>query len=321
MSEEQSDEDRLFDEATDLIIRLQNDPSNRISIDMAHQWRARSPAHQRAWDEAAEIHGMAGSALKRSRAAQRRRSRGGPTRRSVIVGIGIGAGALALGGEALPWAILRARADHLTHTAEISRIPFPDGSVATLGPDSAIALFYSTAERRVELLAGMCYFDVAEEGDRPFAVMADSMAATTPVGGFDISIDEGYVSIGVDRGTVDMVAPKSPRPLRETIRAGNWLSIADSTLAVERVARDPSQIGAWRDGMIVAEREAVSAVVAKIGRWLPGRVVLADPTIAARRVSGVFDLAHPVTALEAVVHPFGGKVRQLSSYLTVISPL
>ena len=90
---------------------------------------------------------------------------------------------------------------------------------------------------------------------------------------------------------------------------------------MERGKRDASQIAAWRDGMIVAERETVSAVVAKIARWHRGRIMIAGPNFGSRRISGVFDLHDPVAALEAVVHPHGGKVRQISPWLTVVSPI
>jgi transmembrane sensor len=35
----------------------------------------------------------------------------------------------------------------------------------------------------------------------------------------------------------------------------------------------------------------------------------------------VFDLNQPIAALEAVVEPYGGKVRQISPWLTVISSI
>jgi len=314
-----SKDERLFDEATDLIIRLQNDPTSTVTLDMVRSWRARSPAHEAAWVEAAEIYGMAGTAIKRARAAERRK-RGGPTRRSVILGFGVGAAALAVGREALPWAILQARADHLTGTATISRFTLPDGTRVTLGPDSAVAVDISPEQRRVDLLAGMSYFDVAAHDRVPFEVIADATLASSIAGGFDVSIDDGIVTLGVERGSVKLAVPDSPVPLVETIAAGNWLSITSSDRTMQRGTRDLDQIAAWRDGRIIAENETVASVIARIARWLPGRVVLANPGIGKRRVNGVFDLSRPLSALEAVVHPFGGKVRQLSSLVTVVTP-
>jgi len=314
-----TEQERLFEEATDLIIRLQNDPASPVALEMVSQWRARSAAHEAAWSEAAEIYGMAGSALKRARAVAKRDKRGGPTRRSVILGFGVGAAALAVGREALPWAILQARADHITGTAEIRRFDLPDGSKMTLGPDSAVALSFSPTQRRVELLAGMSYFDVASPAQQALEIIAGETAASSADGGFDISIDGSVVSFGVERGSVRVAMPESPMRFDETMRAGHWLSVGSSVNDIAQGVRDASEIAAWREGRIVADHETVAAVVSRIARWLPGRVIIGAPGISDRRVNGVFDLTRPLAALEAVVHPFGGKVRQASSFLTVIT--
>jgi transmembrane sensor len=71
----------------------------------------------------------------------------------------------------------------------------------------------------------------------------------------------------------------------------------------------------------MADKEAVSTLIARIGRWIPGRIVIADPFIGSQRVSGIYDLNDPKRALEAVVQPTGAQVRQVSSFLTIISPL
>ncbi len=320
MSQATPDEDRLFEEAMTLVIRLQNDPDNETSIDMVEEWRARSPAHEKAWAEIAEIHGMAGKVLKDHRSTERRKKLG-LTRRNFMIVAGAGIGAYAASEFIVPRFLLAARADEMTHTAEIRRISLPDGSVATMGPDSAIALAYTDTLRRVDLLAGMAYFDVVSVAGRPFQVQTDHTAVTALGTAFDISSDAGHVTVSVNHGAVEIRVPGSVLAARETIAPGNWLSVEESTASFDRGARDPAQVGAWRDGIIVSDRETVAAVVSKIGRWQTGRIILADPALAARRVSGVFDLSRPVGALEAVVHPFGGVVRQLSGYLTVISTI
>ncbi|MDH4981584.1 FecR domain-containing protein [Hyphomicrobium sp. D-2] len=315
-----TEQDRLFEEATDLIIRLRNDPASPVALEMISQWRARSLDHEAAWFEASEIFGLAGGALKRSRADAKRRS--GPSRRSVLIGFGVGAAAFAVGREALPWAIIQARADYVTGTAEITHHTLPDGSRMTLGPDSAVALSFSPTQRRVDLLAGMSYFDVvASNAAAPLLIEAQNVAATCGDGSFDISIDGPTVSLGVDRGVIHVGVPQSPTRFADELAAGRWMALTNGADAIAQGVRDTSEIAAWRDGRIVADQETVAAVVTRIARWLPGRVVLADPMIADRRVNGVFDLTQPLTALEAVVHPFGGKVRQISPFLTVITPI
>ncbi|MPZ38692.1 MAG: DUF4880 domain-containing protein [Rhizobiales bacterium] len=320
MAQTPPDEDLLFEEAMTLVIRLQNDPGNPITIEMVQQWRARSPDHETAWAEAAEIHGMAGKVLKDRRAVEQR-AKLGLTRRNLVIGAGIGIGALAAGQFVIPPLLLAARADHITRTAEIRSVRLPDSSVATMGPESAIALAYSDSVRRIGLLSGMSYFDVVSDGRRLFQVATDSVVATASGGSFDVSNDGGYTTVSVNQGQMDIRASDTHRPVGETLEAGQWLSVREGTHAINRGSRDPAQVGAWREGMIVAESEAVSAVLARIARWQRGRLITLDPTLGSRRVSGVYDLARPMAALEAVVHPFGGTVRQISPFLTVISPI
>jgi transmembrane sensor len=45
------DDETLFREAMDLVIRLQNDPYNEISHDLIRLWRQRGPAYERVWQE------------------------------------------------------------------------------------------------------------------------------------------------------------------------------------------------------------------------------------------------------------------------------
>jgi transmembrane sensor len=143
---EVSEERRLFREAADIAIRLQNDPGNPVAIETARAWIERGPAHAAAWAKVAAIHGMAGQIL----AEEARSSQKGfdPNRRLLLVGGALCLGAAAGGSVLAPYVTLRARADYLTSTAEIREIPLEDGSMVTLGPDSAIAIDFGERARR-----------------------------------------------------------------------------------------------------------------------------------------------------------------------------
>lgn len=313
---EPSEDRHLFREAADLAIRLQNDPANAVSVRTVQAWVARSPRHAAAWARVAEIHGMTGKVL----ADERKAARGGRlSRRGFMIGGAIGLGAAGAGALALPGALTRMRADHWTETAEIRRIDLPDGSVMTLGPDSAAATAFTDARRAVELLAGMAYFEVAGDPARPFSVLSGPVTATALGTAFDVSSDAGFISVSVEHGRVEARASASPLSAGEELGAGDWITLDPSAGSVARGTREAFQIAAWRGGMVVAERETVAAMVAKIARWMPGRVIVADPFLGSRVVSGVFDLNDPLGALEAVARPFGAKVRGIGTLVTVIS--
>jgi transmembrane sensor len=320
MSQPAPNQNLLTDEAIDLVIRLQNDPGNPVATEMVRAWRARSPEHERIWARVAKVHGASGKVLTQRRNAERREKLG-LTRRNLMIGGLIGLGAAGTGYSVLPGVLLRGRADHITAKGEIRSIRLPDGSVATLGPDSAIAVDFTARLRRVQLLAGMSFFDVASESQRAFTVQAAELTATALGTAFDVTNDAGMLSVSVGHGVVEAQAPGSTIAAGTKLIAGEWVTFDSATYAIERGSREASQIASWRDNLIVAEKEAVSTLVARIGRWVPGRIVMANPFIGSQRVSGIFDLNNPKRALEAVVHPAGAHVRQVSSFLTVISPI
>lgn len=320
MGGDETDHDRLVDEAIDLVIRLQNGPDNPVAVEMVRQWCSRSPAHERIWLLVTKIHGASGKILTDKRKSEQR-ERLGLTRRNLMIAGTIGFGAAAAGSFLYPKVMLDIRADYMTGTGEIQSVSLPDGSVATLGPDSAIALQYEEGARQVDLLDGMSFFEVAKDPEKPFRVMAGGVTATALGTAFDVSSDAGVVTVGVDHGLVEVRASASVLYGGEKLGENDWVSFDASSGDVDRGKREPGQIGAWRERLVIAERETVSALVARIGRWIPGEVVLADPYIGSLRVSGVFDLSNPRRALEAVVHPAGGRVRRMTSFVTVISPI
>jgi transmembrane sensor len=320
MTEVPPDHDRLLDEAIDLVIRLQNDPDNPVALEMIRSWRARGIEHEKIWTQVAQIHGASGMILTEKRRLERRESLG-LTRRNFVIGgftaLGAGAASYAFG----PGLLIQARADHMTAKGEIRRIQLPDNSVATLGPESAIAINFQQSRRDIHLLAGMSFFEVESDKSRPFAVRSGSLTATALGTAFDVSNDAGVLTVSVDHGLVDVRTSDLALRSGVNLADGQWVSCDLSSGNVDRGQRELGQIASWRDNLVIAERETVSALVARIARWVPGRVVIADPFIGKQRVSGIFDLKDPLLALQAVVHPAGARVRQISSVLTVISPV
>lgn len=318
MSETTPDRDRLVDEAIDLVIRYQNDPGNPVAIEMIRAWCARGPENEETWARVSNVHGASGRILAEKRRMERHESLGLNRRKVMLGGLAVFAAATyGLG----PGLLLQARADYLTAKGEIRRIDLPDGSVATLGPDSAIALDFRSDRRTVNLLAGMSFFDVASDASRPFAVSSGDLRATAIGTAFDVSNDAGILTVSVDHGLVGVQA--SGPVLTDGVRlaAGQWIAFDSASGAVDRGERKNGQIASWRDKLLIAEKETVSTLVSRIGRWIPGRIVIADPFIGDQRVSGLFDLNDPLRALEAVVHPAGARVRRMSSLVTLISPL
>lgn len=321
MDDAATDRKRLIDEAIDLVIRLQNDPANPVADEMILAWRARSADHERIWSKVAAVHGATGEVLTTQRHS-RQRKEFGVTRRRLMIGGALCLGAAGSGSLIVPELILKSRADYLTAKAEVRNIDLADGSRVTLGPDSALSVSYTQRQRALGLLRGVAFFDVAPDRLRPFTVEARGLVAEALGTAFDVSDDVGSVAVSVEHGSVAISASGTRTLLGSPLGEGEWIALDQASGRLERGTREAALIASWRnERLIVAERDSVRALIARIGRWYPGRIVFADPFIGARQVNGLFDLSDPARALEAVVHPAGGHVRAIGKDLLVITPI
>lgn len=290
---EDSEADRLFDEALRLVLRLQEAPADPAAREALRLWRAKSPAHEAAWREMAEIHGLAGRALTRERAKA--------TRRGFLLGAA-GLGAAAASAALAPGLILAARADRRTGAARLEGFDLPEGR-AVLGPKSALALEPEGAR----LLAGMLWCELAP-GAAPFSLRIGALELRGLRGAFGVSAEAGFVTAEAGAGGAAELHPPAAAP--ESLAAGGWARFDAEGGFLARGGRSAAP-AAWLEGRLIAEAEPLAALVARIARWLPERVVLLDSALGARRVSGVFDLSAPREALRAAVRPHGGRLREI----------
>src|SRR6218665_3762991 len=101
MTENLSEEDRLFEEAVDILIRIQNDPDNPVGLDIAARWLSRGELHQKVWTDVLEIHGLTGKVLTDRRRAERKRAFEISRRTLVFSGL-VATGGAIIGGFAAP---------------------------------------------------------------------------------------------------------------------------------------------------------------------------------------------------------------------------
>ncbi|MCH2396215.1 hypothetical protein [Oceanibaculum sp.] len=57
----------------------------------------------------------------------------------------------------------------------------------------------------------------------------------------------------------------------------------------------------------------------RLRRYHRGLILLNDSDLAARKVTGVYDLTDPASALAAILRPHGGTVTQITPYLLILS--
>jgi transmembrane sensor len=312
--------------ASEWLIALGEQPASDELRARFEAWLAASPGHRRDWTEiarAAEVLGQAGPAhrhewgefVRRRRAEREQASRRvGRRRWAAFVAMAAAACLAFVFGDTLK---LRMEADHMTATAEQRRVQLPDGTVVLLAPESAIDVAYGEAARRVRLLKGRAYFEVAADR-RPFAVQAREVEARDIGTAFDVGLDARGIDVAVREGIVDVSASRVPASLAERLLAGDWVRVT-TTGRIERGRLPADQVASWMQGQLVVKNRPVGEVVDALRPYFDGLVMLRGASLADQPLTGVYNLSDPVEALRAVARAQGASMHRISPWLIVIS--
>ena len=343
-------QERASKEATEWLILLQEEPEDPDLMRRFDAWLQKGPENAAAWSETLHaanlIEAVPPAYAARWRAAVegiqaevaepndqkptspdsalvRARPQGGKTgrRRARLVG-GLTVTVLAVAASValllMPDLLLRLQADHTTRIAETRRIVLEDGSTVVLAPSSAIAIAYSDRERRVNLLTGQAFFEVAPHPNRPFRVDSRRLQTTAIGTGFDVRDSGDSTTVSVQRGNVRVENKPSLPTVSEALEAGEFLRVA-RTGRIARGRRPPSEVAAWRKAQLIVVDQPFQDVVDQLRRYHNGAIVLADRSLAERSVTGVYNLAAPLDALRAVAGAHDATVHQITRWILVVS--
>lgn len=323
--------DKADEEALHWLIALEEAEDDADMLARFRAWLSASTDNLRAWDEARHVWNLVGEAKAvpaddvialaageriASRHVPGRRRAWMTARRSLLAGAGLMAICLAV--VVQPTIDIWLSADYSTGIAQSLEVRLDDGSTVHLGADSAIQVRFEPSVRRVTLLSGEAFFEVAADAERPFRVDAGEVETTVLGTAFNVALSADAVSVAVDHGRVGVAATHQDAALSAPLGAGDWVRVAHGG-AVERGMDAGELAGGWRSGMLVVRDRPVGDVVDEIRRHYRGRIVLAAADFADLRVTGVYDLNDPVEALRAVAEAHGARLWQVSPWLTVVS--
>ena len=338
-------------EATDWFILLKDDPDDAVLRREFEAWRQKSPVNATAWDAVqqaskamdkarpvyadrwapplaklrAQAQGEGANdqrptvvGARRSADAQRPSRRARRSRRRAMHFGGLAAAACLMAILVGPDLLRDLRADHATGTAEVRTVKLPDDTAVTLAPESAIAVSYTSAERYVRLLDGEAFFEVTQDMERPFRVAARGVDVTVLGTAFDVRRGDEGARVAVAEGVVRVSHDGAAPAVAETLAAGqlvqvSWAGQAErSDLPVDRVA-------AWRHNQLIARDQPLGAVVDELRRFYAGRIIVTDAALAARPVTGVYNLADPIAALRGIARAQNAAVRRITPWLILVS--
>lgn len=320
---------QAFDEAANWAILLREEPEDVLLHQRFTAWLHADPQHEQAWTAMGQTvaaiasvpperlsalrEAARGEALPRKRRLPWR-GQGRPRARRAAMPVAAGLAAclaIVLG----PPLWTRMTADYVTGAGEVKSVRLPDGSMAVLGPQTAVRLSFAGAQRRVDLSSGQAYFEVRHDAAHPFTVTSGSVTTQDLGTAFDVRALGDDVRVGVESGRV-----RVSEGIRQVdLGAGEGVrSAAGRGLAASE--RQPAGlVGAWQEKKAFIRNRTIADAVDEIRPWTSARIWLADSRLAARKVTGSYDLADPAAALELIVNPYGARVVRVTPWLLIVT--
>ncbi|AWM90374.1 sugar ABC transporter substrate-binding protein [Pseudomonas sp. 31-12] len=289
---------------------LQADPAHAEAYAQAQVlWElSEEPARTLADEDAFALQGYL-SAMNRSRRTRVRRWTGALAMAACLVlMIGLGAG-----WQPTRW-IDDLGADYVSAPGEIRTVTLADQSQVTLDADSAIAVDFSRGERHVQLRRGAGFFSVTHTGD-PFVVDAEKGQARVLGTQFEVRLQPHGAQVTVLSGRVGVTADKHAE--QQVLSAGQQVAYGEGSAEKLHAVDSEAQL-AWRQGWLNYYKVTLAEVVQDLGRYYPGRIVLLNDELAARRVSGSFPSKDPQAVLSSLQGVLGFEQTSVLGHLIIL---
>lgn len=178
---------------------------------------------------------------------------------------------------------------YATEVAEISQIKLPDSSTLRLGAKTEVAVVELGEVRRVELLAGEAFFDIAHDASRPFIVEAQGARIRVLGTRFNVHTGPEGVTVTVAEGKVAVTGAAAAAAPPARLVAGQKVDVAADGRVSRVSAADLSQATAWQTGKLVFKDATLATVVADVNRYSDRALVIGDERIRDLRVTGLFE--------------------------------
>jgi transmembrane sensor len=143
-------------------------------------------------------------------------------------------------------------------------------------------------------------FDVAKDSKRPFTVAAGSTIVRAVGTSFLVRhLTDEPLEVLVREGTVDMFRAQAEDEQSLRVSANSRavaLDVPTPVVKLVNVGIDPAAIDrqlAWRSGMISFEDENLKSAALKFARYSAQPIVIDDPEVAKRTVTGLYSIYDP----------------------------
>ncbi|MBC3384175.1 FecR domain-containing protein [Pseudomonas sp. SWRI179] len=312
---------KVLEEAAEWLMRLSERDLSDSERAEWECWRASSPERGRAWSRAQVLQGKLGglprslamSALDRPSSPERRTALGKLALLLAVVPAGWGSWKLA---QSQQWS-----ADYRTAVGERRELTLADGSHITLNTDTAIDVLFDTQQRLIQVREGEILVQTAPDASpqaRPFLVSTREGRMQALGTRFTVRQLPSTTHLAVLEGAVRIELADARQAAPLVVNAGQRTDF--SAQAFGPLSPADRNVGAWAQGMLMADKMRLADFVAELTRYRRG-FVRCDPAIAELRVSGAFPISDTQRTLNMLAQTYPILVSgHLSGYWVTLSP-
>ena len=238
------------------------------------------------------------------RSAERRSRLFGPVGALALVAL-----AVALGGYQLA-ELHGAKETIATQVGETRGTDLADGTRMVLDTGSRVRVAFSATARDVELLQGQAHFEVAQDAQRPFRVHTRTVEVVAVGTAFDVAALPARTTVTLIEGRVKVRAlaagPAQGSKVEMLTPGQQWGVDAAGQVLGEKEVKI-ADVTAWQRGNVVIDDAPLAEALGVINRYSNTRIVVRDPTLQDRHVSGTFRIGDVETEAVVLEHYFGLK--------------
>lgn len=183
-----------------------------------------------------------------------------------------------------------------------------DGSRVQLNTDTRVRVRFTGGVRRVELLRGQAFFDVAHDTARPFIVAAGPARVRAVGTKFDVRREPGEVRVTLAEGKVAVHDGAGGKDWM--LAPGQSLDLGARARLTHPTAVDVRATTAWTTGYLTFHDVTLGEAVAEINRYTRQKIVLSADAPTDRKVSGMFPTGDTADFLAAVGTLYGLKAHR-----------
>ncbi|KGK41651.1 hypothetical protein LH51_13260 [Nitrincola sp. A-D6] len=214
------------------------------------------------------------------------------------------------------WAT-RWQSDYITSVGEMMPIVTQDNSHITLNTNTALAKDYNSQERRLRLLKGEAWFEVAANDSRPFIVSTDFGTVQVTGTHFNVRLVDGTAIISLDEGRVELLTPSMPKDAAVILSPGQQAVLSGHHIS-DPTPFDRTAVTAWLRGQFVFYNTPLGEVVDTLNRHRHGRILITSKELNNLKVSGIFSTHSPDAILEIITNTLPLSQLRLTDYLVLL---